>query len=141
MEWLAVVALLAVPQDVEDWFKDYPFTLTDAGVGGRLEIRVTDAGESYSVSLYDPAGGLRRSTSVSPAVGVFFTATADRAGVWTVTLGRPYPTLPVSARVEFSVGPGAREIGGGGGSCGLLGLEVLLFLALARKIREVASVP
>lgn len=139
MEWLAVVALL-VPQGFES-FRDYPFTLTEAAVGGRLEIRVTDAAESYTVWLVDPTGALRRTTSVSPAFGVFFTATADRAGVWTVTVGKLHPTRPVSARVEFSVGPGTREAGGDGGSCGLLGLEVLLLLAWARMIRRVASVP
>jgi hypothetical protein len=127
----------------EPWFLHYPLTVTPDGVGGVLHVRVTHARGDYGVWLYDPDGVQRRSQSVTPAVGVFFTYPANQAGTWTVTVGSPFAT-GVSANVDFTLAPStSHTVDFGGGSCGLLGFEAL-FVLLAfrgwrRRTRQTAS--
>ena len=124
MIWLIWACAQAV--DDEPWFLHYPLTVTADGVGGILQVRVTQAAGDYWVSLSDPSGATRRSEDVSPAYGIYFTYPADQAGTWTVSVGKPFAS-DVSARVDFTLSPGgSRDVDGG--SCGLLGLEALLFL-------------
>lgn len=127
----------------EPWFLEYPLTVTPDGVGGVLQVRVTRAAGDYWVTLSDPSGATRRSANVTPAVGVYFTYPADQAGTWTVSVGYPFSTS-VSAVVGFTLKPGSfREIGDGD-SCGLLGLEALIFYiafrSWRRRTRQMASV-
>ena len=127
----------------EPWFLEYPLTVTPAGVGGVLQVRVSRAAGDYWVMLSDPSGATRRSADVTPAVGVFFTYPANQAGTWTVSVGYPFAT-GVSAAVEFTLKPGSSGGSGDGDSCGLLGLEALLFLLVfrgwRRRTRQTASV-
>lgn len=122
----------------EPWFLHTPLTVTPDGVGGILKVRVTQAAGDYWVSLSDPSGVERRSASVTPAVGVFFSYTANQAGTWTVSVGKPFAT-GVSAAVDFTLAPRVTHEGGDdGGSCGLFGLEALLLLAWRARRRAAA---
>lgn len=126
MIWLILACAQVV--DDEPWFLHFPLTVTPDGVGGVLHVRVTRAAGDYWVSLSDPSGVMRRDESVSPAYGVFFTYPANQAGTWTVSVGKPFAT-GVSANVDFTLAPRtSHTLDFGGGSCGLLGLEALLFL-------------
>ena len=127
----------------EPWFLEYPLTVTTDGVGGVLHVRVSRAAGDYWVVLSDPTGATRRTADVTPAVGVYFTYTADRAGTWIVSVGYPFAT-GVSAAVEFTLSPGSSGGDGGGGSCGLLGLEAIFFYiafrSWRRRTRQMGSV-
>jgi hypothetical protein len=129
-----VIAACAQAVDDEPWFLHYPLTVTPEGVGGVLHVRVTDAAGDYWVSLSDPSGTTRRSENVNPAYGVYFTYSANQAGTWTVSVGKPFAT-GVSADVDFTLAPrGVNNLGGG--SCGLLGLDALLVLFAFRSWRR-----
>jgi len=137
MLWLIVACAQAVDDD--PWFIHFPLTVTPEGVGGVLHVRVTQAAGDYWVSLSDPSGTTRRSEDVSPAYGVYFTYPANQAGTWTVSVGKPFATR-VSADVDFTLRPNTVHTLGGGGSCGLLGLEALVFLLVWRRRRRAAAV-
>ncbi len=128
----------------EPWFLEHPLTVTTDGVGGTLQVRVSHAAGDYWVMLSDPNGTTRRTADVTPSVGVYFTYTADLPGIWTVSVGYPFAT-GVSAAVEFTLSPGAsRRDDDGDSSCGLLGLEAIMFYITFRgwrhRTRQISSI-